>query len=70
MFSQILTIDTKFEYKIVYGLYMGIATFFWFSFIAYVFSIEVVRKKFYSYSYIIERIIGTAFILFALKLLF
>ena len=70
VFSQILTIDTKFEYKIVYGLYMGIATLFWFSFIAYVFSIEVVRKKFYSYSYIIERIIGTAFILFALKLLF
>ena len=52
-----------------YGAYMALATFIWFSIIAYVFTSESFKNKFSSFLDLFEKIIGFVLILLSLQIL-
>ena len=56
-------------YLLLYGAYMALATFIWFSIISYVFTSEGFKNKFSSFLGIFEKIIGFVLILLSLQIL-
>ena len=56
-------------YLLLYGAYMALATFIWFSIISYVFTSEVFKNKFSSFLGLFEKIIGFVLILLSLQIL-
>jgi len=56
-------------YLILYGTYMALATFVWFSIISYVFTSENFKSKFSSFLGLLEKIIGFILILLSLQIL-
>ena len=56
-------------YLLLYGAYMALATFIWFSIISYVFTSEGFKNKFSSLLGIFEKIIGFVLILLSLQIL-
>ena len=56
-------------YLLLYGAYMALATFVWFSIISYVFTSEGFKNKFSSFLGIFEKIIGFVLILLSLQIL-
>ena len=55
-------------YLLLYGTYMSLATFIWFSIISYVFTSEGFKNKFSSLLGIFEKIIGFVLILLSLQI--
>ena len=56
-------------YLLLYGAYMALATFIWFSIISYVFTSEGFKDKFSSFLGLFEKIIGFILILLSLQIL-
>jgi len=56
-------------YLLLYGAYMALATFVWFSIISYVFTSEGFKRKFTSFLGLFEKIIGFILILLSLQIL-
>jgi len=56
-------------YLLLYGAYMALATFVWFSIISYVFTSEGFKNKFSSFLGLFEKIIGFVLILLSLQIL-
>ena len=56
-------------YLLLYGAYMALATFVWFSIISYVFTSEGFKDKFSSFLGLFEKIIGFVLILLSLQIL-
>ena len=56
-------------YLLLYGAYMALATFIWFSIISYVFTSEGFKNKFSSFLGLFEKIIGFVLILLSLHIL-
>ena len=56
-------------YLLLYGAYMALATFIWFSIISYVFTSEGFKNKFSSFLGLFEKIIGFVLILLSLQIL-
>jgi len=56
-------------YLLLYGAYMALATFVWFSIISYVFTSENFKSKFSSFLGLFEKIIGFILILLSLQIL-
>ncbi len=56
-------------YLLLYGAYMALATFVWFSIISYVFTSEGFKRKFSSFLGLFEKIIGFILILLSLQIL-
>ena len=56
-------------YLLLYGAYMALATFIWFSIISYIFTSEGFKNKFSSFLGIFEKIIGFVLILLSLQIL-
>ena len=56
-------------YLFLYGAYMALATFIWFSIISYVFTSEGFKNKFSSFLGLFEKIIGFVLILLSLQIL-
>ena len=54
---------------ILYGVYMALATFFWFAFISYVFTSNKFQNKFSSFLKIFEKGIGMILILLSLQII-
>ncbi len=55
-------------YLLLYGAYMALATFIWFSIISYVFTSEGFKNKFSSFLGLFEKIIGFVLILLSLQI--
>ena len=56
-------------YLLLYGAYMALATFIWFSIISYIFTSEGFKNKFSSFLGLFEKIIGFVLILLSLQIL-
>ena len=56
-------------YLLLYGAYMALATFIWFSIISYVFTSDGFKNKFSSFLGLFEKIIGFVLILLSLQIL-
>ena len=56
-------------YLLLYGAYMALATFIWFSIISYVFTGKGFKNKFSSFLGLFEKIIGFVLILLSLQIL-
>ncbi len=56
-------------YLLLYGAYMALATFIWFSIISFVFTSEVFKSRFSSFLGLFEKIIGFTLILLSLQIL-
>ena len=56
-------------YLLLYGAYMALATFIWFSIISYVFTSEGFKNKFSSFLGLFEKVIGFVLILLSLQIL-
>ena len=56
-------------YLLLYGAYMALATFIWFSIISYVFTSEGFKSRFSSFLGLFEKIIGFTLILLSLQIL-
>ena len=55
-------------YLLLYGAYMALATFIWFSIISYIFTSEGFKNKFSSFLGLFEKIIGFVLILLSLQI--
>ena len=56
-------------YLLLYGAYMALATFIWFSIISYLFTSEGFKNKFSSFLGLFEKVIGFVLILLSLQIL-
>jgi RhtB (resistance to homoserine/threonine) family protein len=56
--------------QVGYGLWMALTTVAWFSFVAFVFTREEVRRKFLRHGHWIDRMLGIVFLGFAVSLAF
>ncbi len=68
--SGYITPETPVVIQGLYGLMMITLTFAWFTFVAMFFSIDKIRLKFLSMGHWLERIAGSALILFGLKVFY
>jgi RhtB (resistance to homoserine/threonine) family protein len=58
LFTQVIHPDTPLFLQVLYGLEMSAMTFLWFSFVATVLSVQLIRQRFSSMQHILERIFG------------
>ena len=70
VYTAIVSDQTPLFWQISYGVWMAIATFFWFSFLALVIGNQKIRQQITDYSHWIERVSGVILFLIGLKLLF
>jgi len=68
LFTQVISVQTPQLVQIGYGLWMVLATFLWFSFVATILNIELIRSKFLKVSKWIEKGTGAVLILLGLKI--
>lgn len=67
IFTQFIDPNTALHVQVAYGLYMGVATFVWFSFLASVFTLSAVRRFFSKFQSAVERFMGAVLIAMGLK---
>lgn len=70
LFSVIISPGTPLEIQAGYGLYMAVATGFWFSAVAVFFTLPRVRRGFARFGHWLDRIMGGVLLLLAGQLLF
>jgi RhtB (resistance to homoserine/threonine) family protein len=70
LFTQVIDPSTPAFVQAFYGLYMGMATVVWFSFVASVLSLPVVRRPFERMQGAIERFMGAVLILLGIRVAF
>jgi RhtB (resistance to homoserine/threonine) family protein len=69
LFTVAISVDTSTQDKIIYGIYMAVATTLWFSFVSLVITHKKVRYFYQDNAYIFDRIMGAVLIVMALLLL-
>ncbi|MBI3331692.1 LysE family transporter [Candidatus Peregrinibacteria bacterium] len=67
LFTQVIAPETPLGIQLFYGVYMSLATFVWFSFVASVFSLSAIRRFFKRIQLGLERTMGAILILLGLK---
>ncbi len=67
LFTQIIDVTTPTVIQSMYAIYMSMATFVWFSFLASVFSIPNIKRFFSKAQTTIERVMGVVLIALGLK---
>lgn len=70
VFVQVIDPSTTVVVRFAYALYMGLATFLWFSFLASIFTLAAVRKCIARWQSRIERFMGALLIAMGLKVAF
>ena len=68
LFGVVLNTDNT-ERLIIYGLYMALATFIWFSFIGYVFTSQVFKSRFIKFFSYFEKGLGLILVIIAMQLI-
>ncbi|MEM6811277.1 MAG: LysE family transporter [Pseudomonadota bacterium] len=69
VFSQFITPDTVIIEKIILCMTCIVMTFLWFSFVAIILSLPILRRKFLNISVWIDKVCGVALIALSIKLL-
>jgi len=69
VFTQVISAETPLVIKVLYAAEMALATFLWFSFVAYMFSHNSVRSRIAKIQKYIDRTFGTILILSGLKVI-
>jgi len=67
LFTQVIDTQTPLVIQALYGLYMGAATFVWFSFLASVLSLQMIRNAVRRVQHSMERVMGAILIALGLK---
>lgn len=70
LFTQVIDPHTPLSIQLVFAATCATIIMLWFSFVAFVLTSPPVRKKFLSFSKLIDRVCGTAMIAFGLRLAF
>jgi RhtB (resistance to homoserine/threonine) family protein len=70
LFSLVISLDTPIEVKLVYGLYMALATASWFSLLSYLLSMRNIRLALLNKGYWLDRLMGLVLLLLAIELVF
>ena len=70
LFAVVISVDTPFHYKLVYGIYMAIATAAWFSFLSLVLTRAKVRGFLLLKGYWFDRAMGVLLLALALHLIY
>lgn len=68
LFSVVIATTTPVMIQALYGAYMAIATFAWFSFLSIVLTVQGVQQTLLTKSYIIDRVMGIILIVLAFSL--
>ena len=68
LFTVVVNESTTTILLMFYGLYMSITTFIWFTGISYIFSNQVLTKKYENFIPVFEKVIGIILILIAIQL--
>ena len=67
LFTQVIRPDTPLMLQVLYGAEMSLMTFLWFSFVASVLSVSLIRSRFSSVQHIFERFFGGLLILLGMR---
>ena len=70
LFGALVSPSTPLPIKLLYGLWMVSVIFIWDSMIALLLNKEAIKKRFFSYLYIIEKVAGAVLLFLGLKLIF
>ncbi len=70
LFTQVISQHTPLGIKVLYGAEMSVATFLWFSFVAYGLTLENMRKIFERYALYVDRCFGALLVALGLKVAF
>lgn len=70
IYTTLISKQTPFVIRSLYGLEMSVATFAWFSVVALIFSHPLIKTRISGVQFYIEKIMGVALILLALKIIF
>lgn len=70
LYTVAVSLTTPIVIQFLYGLYMALATFVWFSLVSRFFGLKKVKASFFKYGHIFEKVIGVLLIVLALKLIF
>ncbi len=68
LFTQVVDIKTPLSIKIAYGSIVSIVCFIWFSFVAILLNNRKLKEYFIKNQYIVEKVMGSILILYAIKL--
>ena len=68
LFTVVVNESTTTILLLFYGLYMSITTFIWFTGISYIFSNQVLTKKYENFIPVFEKVIGIILIIIAIRL--
>lgn len=68
VFTVVISAQTSFESKVVYGLYMALATGLWFSFLSVIISNSKIKRIYISNAYLLDKVMGAVLILMAIML--
>ena len=68
LFGVVLNTDNT-ESLILYGLYMALATFIWFSFIGYIFTSQVFKSRFIKFFGYFEKGLGLILVIIAIQII-
>lgn len=69
LFTIVLSPDIPLHYLAIYGLWIMVLQFLWFSFVAMILSSPPVSKRFHACSHYLDRLLGGAMLLLGLKVL-
>ena len=69
LFSMVISPQTPVEIKLVYGIYMAIATAIWFGSLSYLLSHQSIRQRLVMKGYWLERVMGILLLVLAIELL-
>ena len=67
LFTQVIDPSTPIAIQAFYGVYMGAATFVWFSFVASVFSLSLIKRTFQGIQHWLERAMGAVLVALGIK---
>ncbi|MGJ8692354.1 MAG: LysE family transporter [Thalassotalea sp.] len=68
LFTMMISIETPLMVKGFYGIYLAVATWFWFSLLSFILTITAVRNKLATYGFWLERILGVSLIFVAINI--
>lgn len=67
LFSQVISPETPLPVQIFYGVYMALATFVWFAFVASVLTLENIKRQFERIQIVFERTMGAVLIALGIR---
>ncbi|MGI5309889.1 LysE family translocator, partial [Rheinheimera sp. WS51] len=69
LFAVVIAPSTPFSYKLIYGLYMALATAAWFSFLSFILTRSKVRHFLLARGYWFDRVMGVLLLTLAIHLI-